>query len=270
MVKKLFKHEILAYLRVWIPIQIILLGVSALGRIIQFFESETTIYNTIFGSMIFVYVVTVIVSLGFTFFFAITRFYKNLFTGEGYLSFTLPVTTKQHIMTKLWTAVLFFVMSIFTVLLSVCIITAGDVLAEIIKLIGYFFNNEISSEFMPHLAIYIAEIISLCFVVVISSLLLFYACISIGQTFNKNRILASIGVYFGYYFISQVINTVFVIMAMILERSGFFIYLINHLPYQPFSPVHLFFCLLILYNAFLGFIYYIITKKVITKRLNLE
>ena len=43
MVKKLLKHEFLAYLRVWIPMQIILMAAALFGRILQFFESDSDI-----------------------------------------------------------------------------------------------------------------------------------------------------------------------------------------------------------------------------------
>ena len=101
MVKKLFKHEIKAYLRIMIPVYVCLLAVALLGRVIQFFEADTFIYSFVNGSSIFVYVVAIIACFGFSSVFSIVRFYKNLFTDEGYLTFTLPVKISQILNSKI-------------------------------------------------------------------------------------------------------------------------------------------------------------------------
>ena len=106
MVKKLFKHEIFALWRLMAPIWGVLFGVSILGRFIQLFEQETVAYDIVSGSAIFFYIVALLACLVCPFVFAITRFYRNLFKGEGYLTLTLPVTTDQHILVKLVVAVL--------------------------------------------------------------------------------------------------------------------------------------------------------------------
>ena len=53
----------------------------------------------------------------------VIRFYKNLFTKEGYLTFTLPVTSTQHILVKSTTAVLVQIVSIIAIMLSFYVFT---------------------------------------------------------------------------------------------------------------------------------------------------
>ena len=130
MVKKLFKHEILSYMRLWVPTQIILLAVAFFMRILLFFESDQAIFNIVFGSSVFVYVVACLASMGITFVFGIIRFYKNLFTHEGYLTFTLPVSARAHIFVKLITATLFGVFTDLVIIFSGIIITSGRPLVE--------------------------------------------------------------------------------------------------------------------------------------------
>ena len=48
----------------------------------------------------------------------------------------------------------------------------------------------------------------------------YYTCISIGQTFRKNRILAAVGVYFVFYILAQVVSTVATITFTILGELG--------------------------------------------------
>ena len=137
MVKKLFKHEIAYYMRSMLPVYGILGAIAVFGRIIQFFEADNTIYNTVNIIAILSYVVAIIAVMAMSYVFTITRFYRHLFTSEGSLSFTLPVTPTQHILTKLTTAVITHAASLVVILLSACIITAGDVLVEVIKAAAY-------------------------------------------------------------------------------------------------------------------------------------
>ena len=119
MVKKLFKHEMHAVWRLMIPIWCVLCGVSILGRFIQLFEQESVAYNIINGSAIFFYVVSLGACVVCPFVFAVTRFHRNLFSGEGYLSFTLPVTNHQHILVKLAVAVITQVVTLVAAACSV-------------------------------------------------------------------------------------------------------------------------------------------------------
>ena len=50
---------------------------------------------------------------------------------------------------------------------------------------------------------YIIEVLLLILVAIICGYLLIYACISIGQLARKNKILAAVGVYFGYSVVLQ-------------------------------------------------------------------
>lgn len=130
MVKKLFKHEYLAYARVMSLIYIILLTIAAATRVIFIFESDTVAYDIVSTISVITYCVSVFAALGFSYVMGVVRFYKNLFTSEGYLSFTLPVTASQHIAVKLITAVSMNLLTWVMVLLSVCVVTAGELLAR--------------------------------------------------------------------------------------------------------------------------------------------
>ena len=68
----------------------------------------------------------IMVALAFPFVYSVIRFYRNLFTGEGYLSFTLPVTPANHLWVKVVTAVSFSLLSVLVAALSGVIITAGE------------------------------------------------------------------------------------------------------------------------------------------------
>ena len=67
-------------------------------------------------------------------------------------------------------------------------------------------------------ALLIAESIIAVAAVIIYELLLFYACISVGQLARKNRILAAFGAYFAWYIITQIFGTIFVILFAVLPQ----------------------------------------------------
>lgn len=272
MVKKLFKHEALSYLRVVIPVQIILLSVAVLARILQFFETDTTAYDIVSGSSVFAFVVAVTVTLVMTTIFSIVRFYRNMFTGEGYLTFTLPVTPTQHLLVKLLTAFLFQVVNVLVAAVSVCIITAGDVLTEVVRAGDYLLTNLITElkENSFHLWLYLLEGILLLIVLELASVLFYYLCIAIGQLFKKNRVLGAVGVYFIFYVVTQVLSTISMILIVFLQETDLFQNIMKYIGDHPFATIHIALCGLLVLAAVLGVIYFFVTRRIITKKLNLE
>ncbi|MBE6767707.1 MAG: hypothetical protein E7549_02205 [Ruminococcaceae bacterium] len=266
MVKKLYKHEIEAYLRVWIPMQLVLLGIALLARGIQLFESDTIAYNIINGSSVVAFVLTTVVSIGLTGVFAIVRFYKNLFTGEGYLSFTLPVTPTQHILTKLFTALAFEVATVAVVLLAVSVVTAGDVFTEVLKAISFLWGIA-HRELKTHLTFYVIEFAVFILISVMTNTLLYYGCIAVGQLFKKNRVLAAVGVYFGYYAVTQVFGT---ILAVIGTVTSLFSDIENFFLIHGKEAVHWVLCGFTVWYALLGVAYAFLVRYILTHKLNLE
>ena len=120
MVKKLLKQEYKYYIRTFIFIlpAILLLGLSV--RVIQFFEVNHFLYYLAFGGLLVMFFggsAAVIIAAEVL---AIVRFYKNMYSTEGYLTFTLPVTNHQHLISKLIAHVIcsLTAVSTFTLLIS--------------------------------------------------------------------------------------------------------------------------------------------------------
>lgn len=267
MVKKLFRHELQAYWRVMLPVWGLLMGVSVLGRLIQLFENNTVGYSIVRTSTITFYVVAVAVSLLFPFVFAILRYYRNLFTGEGYLSFTLPVTPFQHLLVKVTAGLTVQLLTVGVSLVSLVIITFGDVFAEVVKAAGYllsYFYHDL--EWGMNLPFIMIEVLVLVVVLFVTGLLLYYACISIGQMSKKNRVLAAVGVYFAYYFIQQVLGTIAIIIGTVVNWDPLAEWVRAH----EFPATHIALCGLTVFYALLSVAYFAISHAIIRKRLNLE
>lgn len=269
MVKKLFKHEFLAYARVMTVVYAILLVVATASRMIQIYEDDSIAYSIVSTISYITYGVSIFAVLGFGFVFAITRFYKNMFTFEGYLSFTLPVTSAQHIWVKSVTALCFGCMTLIAVFLSGCIITAGEVLVEIFKALGYIWGKVF--EVAKYHAVLVAiEVVILLLVFTFTSYLLSYMFISIGQLFKKNRILAAVGAYFVYYIITQIISSIFLIVVSEFVPSSVLVKLSEFIELHPYASIHTGIWGMSLLAGLLASICFLVVRAITTKKLNLE
>lgn len=266
MVKKLFKHECLALGRVLWIIQLILPIVAVFTRVLQLFESDNVVYDIIFVFGILTFVVANLVNLAAPVIMAVVRYYKNLFTAEGYLTFALPVSPTQHLFVKLCAAVVFQLSACVISVLSVVIATAGDVLHEVLLAAQYLLNM-LGTVCQGHLPLFIAEAVVLLFTVMLSEFLLYYACISIGQLFRKNRVLGAVGVYFAYYMIMQLISTVFMIVMSVAGSGELPVELTAE---QIIAAVHIVLCGLIVWSLLMAALYFFISHTIMRKKLNLE
>lgn len=273
MVRKLFKHELKAYLRILLVVWAGLLGIALLTRCAQFFEQDSTVYDIVYISSVVAYIVGLLACLSFPFIYGIVRFYKNLFTGEGYLSFTLPVTPFSHIWVKLATAVLMQLTTVLVVLFSFVIITAGDVLTEIWKAGDYLLTQlyALDVDLATHFPIYFAEFALVLIVVNATQLLLYYTCITVGQLSRKNRILMAVAVYFGYYFVCQILQTIaIVVFALVDNWEEILKPVLDFGDAHPYAFFHLLLWGAVVLTAVAGVIYFTITHTIISKKLNLE
>ncbi len=273
MVKKLLKHELESYMRILLPTNAILLIVAVVARIIQFFESDTVAYNIVFGSSMFAVFMGIMACMFMAVAVAVIRFYKNFFTAEGYLTFTLPVTSTQHITVKLLGAVIFQLIAIFTAILALVIISAGDVLVEVIKaavyLISRFFNS-VPAEIAANFVFYAIEMLILLALSSVFGMLVYYTCISVGQMARKNRIFMAVLAYFGYYIIVQILSTVLMVVFTVLELAGALEPIFTFFSNYEFAAIHIILCTGIVVYVGVSALLFFINRRIITKKLNLE
>ena len=142
------------------------------------------------------------------------RFYKNLMCSEGYLTFTLPVTTSEILWSKLITAMIWTIIS--SVVIFICI--------NIFVLFGTaesgFFNTEVYREICKvihevnvtlgaRIIWPILEFALLVFVATASSILQVYLALIIGGIVSqKHKILAAIGFYFVIQIAVSILSTI--------------------------------------------------------------
>lgn len=270
MVKKLCKYEIASYTKTLLPMFAVLFGVAILNRIIQFFETDSSAYRTFFTSSLVFLIVSMVVCLVMAAVVTVIRFYRNMFTQEGYLTLTLPVTPMQHLFAKILTATLCILVSVIAVAGAGTIALSGEPLTEVFKAIT-FLIRELFSIFGYHLIPLAIEGILLIILGIASSVLLIYACCAVGQLAKKNRILLAVGVYFGYYFVCQTIGTVIiVIMTFIASLPPFLIAILDFLAEHQTAAAYISLSSVILFECILTVLYTLVSHSIIKNKLNLE
>ena len=136
------------------------------------------------------------------------RFYRNLFSREGYLSWTLPVSGIEHLWAKIISGYLLSVIDVMVIFAGVLILVTGRNVTEAYRLIAPEMTEVLGMSLGTFaLYIFISSLIG-C----ISNVLMIYFSICAGQLFPGHRVLCAIAVYFITSFVVQIIT--FVIMTV--------------------------------------------------------
>lgn len=269
MVRKLFKHEFAALGRVLLPTCAVLPAIAACVRLLLFFETDTLLFNILFTSTVTALVVACVVVMVLTSAMVVVRFYRNLFTSEGYLSFTLPVTPTQHLWVKLLSALLFELIALVAVLLAAVIATEGELLVEIFRAAAYYVELILHGAIGAHFWGYLAEVLVLLPVLWTVQLLTLYACMTVGQLAKKNRILLAVGVYFAYTSIMQTLSSTVTFILPILGEE-FWEPIASFIGAHPHASAHMALIGAIVFSAAFGVLLFFICRHILNRRLNLE
>jgi len=268
MVKRLMKYDFLSYLHTLIPLDLVLLGIAVLTRLIRLFENSSTGYSIVQNSSIVALSIASIVALVLTVVMCVTRYYRNLFGAEGYLTLTLPVTNDQHIFSKVLSAVIMNIISLITIILAWCIAGLGDVLPEVWKAGIYLLKELCKLVSGGHVVMWAVEAVVLGIVLTATAYLLLYCCITIGQTAKKNRIASAVGVFFGFYLLSQLVGTIGIIISIscpaLVEAIEEF--LVN----MRYSAVDAVAWFAIAADIILSVVYGLIIRAIMKHKLNIE
>lgn len=219
MLKKLLKYDFIAVLKYWwiAALTSFLLSIVGGGCIkLWSFEKELpTIVYVVTGIILFLVIISYIVFVILSKVFIFTRFYRNFFTDEGYLTFTLPVKRAQLLNSKL-------IVSTITTLAtnSICILNIFIML--FIGLGESLFTSDFSKHFFElisvrcqacgwYLPIYILILLGILILsIVFSSLLLFFCITFASIIMKKAKVITAIGIYYGINsvisFITQIFN----------------------------------------------------------------
>lgn len=268
MLGKLLKYELKATARVFIPLYIAILivsvvnGLSLNSDMLSIQGLATLILVCLFISL---FVITIVVT--------IQRFNKNLLKDEGYLMFTLPVSSKSLILSKyltslLWTFLSFIVAFVaFTIIFMIPTYQFFD--------FGYFFNefNILFGDIVNTAVLF--EFFKIVLLMIISyTIFIFnvYLALSIGQLpiFNKFRNVAS---FIGFLVINLLISYSQNIINLFINDASVNINVIDNPTYvinSVTSVVSKGLNIALIINIAIVLVLFFVTTYILDNKLNLE
>ena len=264
MLGKLLKYELKATSRVFIPLYIAILVVSIVNGLslnLEIFNIQGLATIILMCLFISLFVITIVVT--------IQRFNKNLLKDEGYLMFTLPVSSKYLVLSKYLTSLIWTFLSFIVALLSFTIIftiaTYGD--------FNYsYFINEFNLLFSNMLNLNIlGQFIKIILLMIISyTIFIFnvYLSLSIGQLpiFNRFRNISS---FIGFLVINLLISYV----QNIVDNAFVNIEAIDNINYAINSVTSIVskgLNIAIVINLIIILVLFFATTYILDKKLNLE
>lgn len=277
MLGKLFRNEIKGTWKTILTIYAITIVTSIIGSLFfEFNGNELGKVGSIIGTSLTVaYIFSIIGLFLATFIYICSRFYKTMYSDQGYLTHTLPVSPLAHLNVKLITAFMWLFLAGVIFIISVIIIllqSLGGDLWEILFTNDLWNNlNRITQEavgydFLPVVGIMLLMVVVGC----LNILCTVFSSFSIGQLFNQHKIGAAIGVGIGFYFLEQMV------MLMVLIRWVEDVY--NEVTmvvgdvtvtYTDPSAFQIVWPIIIAFTAF-AVVQYVITAVIVKKRLNLD
>ncbi len=268
MLGKLLKYELKATSRVFIPLYIAILVVSIVNglslnlEILNIQGLATIVLMCLFISL---FVITIVVT--------IQRFNKNLLKDEGYLMFTLPVSSKHLVLSKYLTSLIWTFLSFVVAFLSFTIIF-------MIPTYKYFdfsyFINEFNLLFSNMLNLNIlGQFLKIILLMIISyTIFIFnvYLALSVGQLpiFNRFRNVSS---FIGFLVINLLISYAQNIVSLFVNDASVNIEAIDNINYAINSVTSIVskdLNIAIVINIIIILVLFFATTYILDKKLNLE
>lgn len=284
MLKKLLKHELKYVWRIWWILALVMVGLSIGGGLTQGVierAEQSSIYVpiTLFSTLLLLLCILFIIgSVIGLYIMLLVRFHNHMFTDEGYLTFTLPVSRRDVLLSKTLNAVIWTVAH--TVLIGICIdlilifsnlSSVGEV--SFVNLISYSIGElfEIAWNTCGGWTIaFSIEIPVLIVIGIFFSTCLIQLCITIAATVaKKGRLIVGIGIY---YLASTVLSFVSQIIAVgftALMASGLSTVLAGITDAQGYGLLALLLLIgIAILSTFTLFIYFL-NRNILERKLNL-
>lgn len=211
MVAKLLKHELYALFRVLVFFAAAVLLLSVAGRILLIVrggQSGASVMATVLIIMFYVMSIGALIIAAYA--IGANRFYGTLFTGEGYMTLSLPLSPTQLILGKLASSLIALLFAFAVSALSVVIFIVGiktDEMQLIYSVFALVFDTYKESVLSDPLLF--AENIIKLVVNIPMVFMIIFAVISVGQLFNSHRKGKTFGILIGVYFVWQILSSAF-------------------------------------------------------------
>lgn len=271
MLSKLFKHEFRSTARVQLPLMLAVVAATLILAILLLVNRSATegtvlytmthILTTILGIF---YVLGMLAYILTVHLLGIRRYYKNLFTDEGYLTLTLPVKNGYHQTVKLTAAVCWSIAGILVAgLCFLAFLYAGTDVSP-----AEFAQRVVALDLTGKAVGFMALIAITVLILEIYFFTFAYFCIAAGQTLSKKHKVAAA------FVIYLIVQTILQIASLVLLSTGATIFeeALAQL-FNTSSPITSFSIFLLIADVFslaLSGLFFGATNYLTHHRLNLE
>ena len=274
MLRKLMKYELKATGRIMLPFFLAVVGLAAAVRLLDLWSHSvgsradlvldpvamlTGLAGVAFALALVAAPVAALVLM-------IVRFKTNLLSDEGYVMFSLPVSTHKLVWSKLLTSAIWFIGAAAADVLAVTVL-AADV---------RFFTNlwngirdlftDLTAYYAANGALILAEAAVLVLVLCFTTCLQFYCPMAIGHSFARHKVLLSVAFYFVIRLITQVVSVILISVGVPFMDDAAALF--SGLPAA--MTIHGGLWIAILAMAVYGAVLYCLTIRMLHRRLNLE
>ena len=228
MLKKLFVHEWRSFWRVPAAMCLFALAYALIGALT--FQTDLWTSDYWLVRLVILLIAPAIVLLIYT----ALRFYRNLFTDEGYLMHTLPVKKWELITAKGLVAVIWNVITTITTLLAVFLVVllismssryGGVTWADLTESFAQYFHEAIPIvKEMFRMPVWMVALLFLGSFIVgaFYNTLLLYASVSIGHLWKKHPMAGTVLSYIGFYLAISFLTSAFSINSLNLTMGNIF------------------------------------------------
>lgn len=232
MLKKCLKYDLKSTLSIWWIGAVTLLVLSVpvglcLRRFTLHVYDDSHIPVELLGVMLgylaliaFGIVTTIIVYL---------RYYNNFFRDEGYLTFTLPVCRQTLFLSKVLSTMIIMAATGAVIMLCIVIVLSmapnpDDQSISLMQTALRFYAEPLEILFEGAggwAVVYLTELAALTVAGILSSTLLVFLCITVGAVIaRKHKLIASIGLLYGFEAVASVAIYVLMILMVLLIISA--------------------------------------------------
>lgn len=211
MLGKLIKYDMkslnrfLLLIHAFLLLSAVLIRVFLTQHIIVTNDKDTTILMLIF----ILYFMIIAGASWSTYLIIAVRFYKNLFSDEGYLTHTLPVTRGQHLLSKTIAGTIWGCIDMILIFVTVYIVGATPFVID--------FYHEYKADILSELGFvgkykdfsltgFVALMLLLACIGTVTTIVEIYASVALGQLFSGHRVLGAVASYFALTMIFSIIS----------------------------------------------------------------
>lgn len=266
MLRKLMKYEFKATGRTILPLFTAALILSAISGL---FAGSNNTFDTVPWAISILLAMTLIISIFvLVIVHAIQRFRQSLLSSEGHLMMTLPVKTDSIILSKLFVTSIWAFGSFLVAVASMLIMSLNGAL---FSGDGSYFVREaraLLAPIAPQAALYTIEVILFIALAIFASILMLYACLSLGMLVNKRRDLFAFGAFVAISTVLQIVLAIAIAIGAAFQAEFRWLDgLFNGL--NAFETTQILIPMVILFEAALCALFYGITRYMLKNKMNL-